>query len=108
MNRPLIVRCQVTNGDAHLTDVAWGGLIEERSHVEWRPVHREVLAEPGHPVVVEVEGLATCERGPRLEPLDLDRERGVPAATALRARPLRRGDPRGRSCLGVGEGDLLA
>ena len=44
---------------------------------------------------------------PRLEPLDVDRERRVAAAAGLRARPLRGGDHRHRAGLGVGEGDPL-
>ena len=122
VDRPLVVRGQVAHGQAgdrsppHQRPAVRpepsarcrARLAEQRGHVERRPEDRQLLAELGHPVVVEVEVLPPGQRVPRLEPLDVDGERRVAPAAGLRARPLRRGDHRHRRGLGVGEGDLLA
>src|SRR5665647_956039 len=75
VDRPLVVRGQVPHGDAQHARVADLRLAEERRHVQWRPEDGKVLTDLAHPVVVEVEVLAAGEGVPRLEPLDVDRER---------------------------------
>ena len=62
---------------------AKSGFTKEPVHVQRRPVRRQCLAKITHPVMIKEEMHPAGQGVPGLEPLDVDGERRVPAATRL-------------------------
>jgi hypothetical protein len=107
VDRPLVVGSEVADGHLFGAIRAERWLTEEPVHIKRWTVGWQRLTKITHPVVIKEEMHPASQCVPRLEPLNIDGEWGIAAATGLRARPLRRGDHRNRCLLSLGKGDPL-